>query len=297
MAARRGGFLQFFDPLFNVDKFRTGLRDGTLTGIDFFAKQVLPLVHALKSDDKFSTLRILKKYHPTLSDKEVHQNLLTIEEIRNVQKSVQSMFSLWDNSADPVLIDVLKAVYKEKLFDIPEVFAPVLSTDEGPTIVLNPVTEDLENDRNPEVDAWRSALSVEFSQFEKYVHYISDKSRFGTHQGIRGLQFPRVMVVIADSEARGFMFSHDILLGAKDTTPKDKQRCLEGKDTIEDRTRRLFYVTCSRAQQSLAVIVYSKGITYLNYQNKYTCSLSVNLKFVHQIFHTSITFNQITVAA
>ncbi len=34
-----------------------------------------------------------------------------------------------------------------------------------------------------------------------------------------------------------------------------------GKDTSIDRTRRLFYVTCSRAEESLAVIYYSDDPT------------------------------------
>ena len=90
------------------------------------------------------------------------------------------------------------------------------------------------------------------------MKYISDRSPFGTHQGIKGLQFPRVMVILDDNEARGFMFSYEKLFGAKALTNTDEKNRLEGKDTSVDRTRRLFYVTCSRAQRSLAVIVYTK---------------------------------------
>ena len=60
------------------------------------------------------------------------------------------------------------------------------------------------------------------------------------------------------TKARGFMFSYEKLLGAKALTNTDEKNRLEGKDTSVDRTRRLFYVTCSRAQRSLAVIVYTK---------------------------------------
>ena len=97
-----------------------------------------------------------------------------------------------------------------------------------------------------------------FNQLEKYAECISDKSPFGTHQGIKGLQFPRVMVILDDNEARGFMFSYEKLLGAKALTNTDQKNRLEGKETSVDRTRRLFYVTCSRAQRSLAVIVRTK---------------------------------------
>ena len=95
-------------------------------------------------------------------------------------------------------------------------------------------------------------------QFEEYVKYISDETRFGTHQGIKGLQFPRVMVILDDEEARGFLFSYDKLFSAKEPTAGDKKNEAEGKETSIDRTRRLFYVTCSRAESSLAIVAYSK---------------------------------------
>ena len=159
---------------------------------------------------------------------------------------------------DPVLLDVLRAIDHEDLFGIPDVFAPILSDTDGQGEEVESVPADADNDSNPEVDAWRKALSVPFSQLQAYVKYISDRSPFGTHQGIKGLQFPRVMVILDDNEARGFMFSYEKLLGAKALTNTDEKNRLEGKDTSVDRTRRLFYVTCSRAQRSLAVIVYTK---------------------------------------
>jgi DNA helicase-2/ATP-dependent DNA helicase PcrA len=53
------------------------------------------------------------------------------------------------------------------------------------------------------------------------------------------------------------MFSYDKLFGAKAPTSTDQKNAQEGKETSIDRTRRLFYVTCSRAQSSLAVVVYT----------------------------------------
>jgi len=63
--------------------------------------------------------------------------------------------------------------------------------------------------------------------------------------------------VIDDQEARGFLFSYEKLFGAKAKSDTDAKNEAEGKETTVDRTRRLFYVTCSRAEQSLAVAAYS----------------------------------------
>ena len=258
MAARRGGFDGFFEPLYKVDNFRTGLLDGTLSGIAFFAQQVLPLVQALQSEDRFAVARVVKDHSPIVSPARLSGSTTSLEEICKARRSVESMYSQWNDGADPVLLDVLRVIDHEDLFGIPDVFAPILSDTDGQGEEVESVPADAENDRNPEVDAWRKALSVPFSQLQAYVKYISDRSPFGTHQGIKGLQFPRVMVILDDNEARGFMFSYEKLLGAKALTNTDEKNRLEGKDTSVDRTRRLFYVTCSRVQRSLAVIVYTK---------------------------------------
>ena len=258
MAAHRGGFDRFFEPLYRIGKFKTGLLDGTLNGVAFFAQHVLPLVQAMRSKDRFAVARVVKDHSPIMSPERLSESTTSITEIRKAGNSVETLYSLWDDGADPVLLDVLKMIDDKDLFDIPDVFAPILSnTDvQGEEIEASPA--DTGDDRNPTVDAWRAALSVPFSQFEAYAEYISDRSPFGTHQGIKGLQFPRVMVILDDNEARGFMFSYEKLLGAKALTNTDEKNRLEGKDTSVDRTRRLFYVTCSRAQRSLAVIVYTK---------------------------------------
>ena len=258
MAARRGGFDGFFEPLYKVNSFKTGLLDGTLSGIAFFAQQVLPLVQAIQSEDRFAVARVVKDHSPIMAPERLRGSATSLEEIRKAGRSVESVFSLWNDGADPVLLDVLRVVGQEGLFGIPVVFAPILSDTDGQGEEAEPVPGDAGDDNNPEIDAWRKALAVPFSQFEAYAEYLFDRSPFGTHQGIKGLEFPRVMVILDDHEARGFMFSYEKLLGAKALTNTDEKNLLEGKDTSVDRTRRLFYVTCSRAQRSLAVIVYTR---------------------------------------
>ena len=257
MAARRGGFDGFFEPLFRVHHFKTGLLDGTLSGIAFFKQQVLPLVQALQSDDSFAAARVVKDHSPVVSPERLSGSTSPFKEIGKGKTSVSALYSLWNDGSDPILLDVVRKIDHGGLFNIPDIFSPILSDAEAQEEV-ELVSADQEADYNPEVDAWRKALSVPFSQLQSYVKYISDRSSFGTHQGIKGLQFPRVMVILDDNEARGFMFSYEKLLGAKALSTTDRENHLRGKDTSVDRTRRLFYVTCSRAERSLAVIVYTK---------------------------------------
>lgn len=65
------------------------------------------------------------------------------------------------------------------------------------------------------------------------------------------------MVIIDNSEAKGFMFSYDKLFGVKDLSDTDKKNLSDGKETTIERTKRLFYVTCTRAKKSLAVVMYT----------------------------------------
>ncbi len=71
----------------------------------------------------------------------------------------------------------------------------------------------------------------------------------------------RVVVVIDDAEAEGFTtFSYDKLFGLKEKSDTDLRNERDGKETTIDRTRRLFYVTCSRAEDGLAIIYYTDDI-------------------------------------
>ena len=53
------------------------------------------------------------------------------------------------------------------------------------------------------------------------------------------------------------MFSYEKLLGVKPASDSDIKNQREGKDDSLARTRRLLYVTCSRAEESLAIVVYT----------------------------------------
>ena len=93
-----------------------------------------------------------------------------------------------------------------------------------------------------------------------YKNYITGKAEFGTHQGVKGLEFPRVMVILDDKSSKGFLFSYEKLFGVKEKTATDIKNERERKDTSISRTNRLFYVACTRAMNSLAVLMYTENV-------------------------------------
>ncbi|MCO7229394.1 ATP-dependent helicase [Halomonas sp. CnH100-B] len=249
MAAQRGGFSSFFSALY-VDKLKTGLIDGTLSSITLFSQRVLPLINSLEINNQFAVSRMLSNHSPLMIKEKFENSENPKAEIKKAKEAVDALYSLWENDSDPTLQSILKEIYRSGIFELPDSLATIAGRQEKDF-------ELFEDDVDPIIDAWDKALASHFSEFKEYVYYISDKSRFGTHQGIKGLEFPRVIVVLDDEDAGGNFFSYEKLFGVKAPTKSDIENQEKGKETSIDRTRRLFYVTCSRAEESLAIIAYT----------------------------------------
>lgn len=255
MAASRMGFSNFFAPLYSVDKLKTGLLDGSSSSVNLFTKIILPLYRAYVKKNKFAIANIVKQ-HSHLVDKQTLQNNDNkLELLHTVNGKVNELLSLWNEDDHPLLIEILKKIQETNLFKIPSVLKVVLKRADVNSDV------EIEDDETSEDDdvlkAWEESLKANFDEIIKYNEYINEESKFGTHQGVKGLEFERVMVIIDDEESKGFMFSYDKLFGLKPLTSTDKKNLDEGKETGIDRTMRLFYVACSRAKESLAIVAYT----------------------------------------
>lgn len=259
MAARRMGFTDFFEPLHKEDKLKTGILDGTLSGANFFTKIILPLVEAKIKKDDFTIANIVKKESLFFKKEELLKNTDQTNNIKDAKNALLNLFKLWDNDSDPLLIDILQNIFRSKLFPIPNSLITIASrTDNEQKIAtIEGNNSEKEEDADKIINAWDLALSSPFSQIKQYNIYISEESKFGTHQGVKGLEFLRVMVILDDEESRGNGFSYDKLFGTKGLSDADKKSIKENKETGIDKTRRLFYVACSRAKESLAIIAYT----------------------------------------
>jgi DNA helicase-2/ATP-dependent DNA helicase PcrA len=259
MAARRLGFVELFQPLYEAGggALQTSLREGTLPGLKLFSDLVSPLRMACERGDEFVKAAIVRQNSPLLKQlvnktKADSAQMFAVEKARN---AVDRLFQLWDKGNDPSLKAVLQSLISSGLFEIPDSLRAWAAASEGAAALSG---QSQSGDPVDElVAAWNSALSAPFSQVERYASYVGGTAPFATHQGIKGLEFPRVVVVMDDTEARGFMFSYEKLFGAVPKSDTDVKNEQEGKETSLDRTRRLLYVTCSRAERSLALVAYS----------------------------------------
>jgi DNA helicase-2/ATP-dependent DNA helicase PcrA len=256
MAAKRMGFYQLFMSLYEIEQLRTALLDGSLPGITFFSHLILPLIRAKQNNEEFEVARIVKQYSLLFEKRALKSKAAQLEEIKIANNGVLSLLSLWDNGKVPTLIEILRNVAISNLFPIPDSLLP--AAVRSASISIKVVDDDVEEEEQDNIiNAWDKALAASFTEMAAYTEYVSDKAKFGTHQGVKGLEFPRVMVILDDEDARGFLFSYEKMLGAKGQTEADRKNIAEGKDTSINRTLRLFYVACSRAQKSLAIIAYT----------------------------------------
>ncbi|VWB85266.1 pathogenesis-like protein [Burkholderia seminalis] len=69
------------------------------------------------------------------------------------------------------------------------------------------------------------------------------------------------MVVMDDKVANGNQISYDKIFGGSKLSSRDWENVDSGKETTIDRSLRLLYVTCSRAQESLALVLWSSDPT------------------------------------
>jgi DNA helicase II / ATP-dependent DNA helicase PcrA len=239
MAALRMGFDDLLAALYPVTQFRTALLDGSLPLVNFFSNLILPLWDA--KDDKFAIARIIRAASPLASASALKDADDQFEQLAKAQDGVDALVGLLDGNPAVTFRAVVQNVAETGLFPVPDHLKIALA---GADIEAD--DEDGEEERTGRDKGIAAFLAAPFGQVRAYAKYVGGKARFGTHQGVKGLEFPRVMVIMDDHEARGFLFKYDKLFGDG------------AEDNQTASTRRLFYVTCSRAVRSLALVAYAE---------------------------------------
>ena len=245
MAASRLGFKNFYESLHNVSSYRQGLMDGSLSVVGVLTHILLPLHQADLNNNPFEKAKIVKENALIFKEKDF---VLTNELLQELQASVDSLSACW-SGRDPSCCELLRIVYEKNIFSLSKDIEQMLE---------NPPSEGDEDFQK--IFNLSAALNSPFSEVERYWEYINGQASFDTHQGVKGLEFERVMVIIDDNAARSNIFSYDKLFGLQPRSDTDIKNESEGKDSSLDRTRRLLYVTCSRAMDSLAIVYYTDDV-------------------------------------
>lgn len=88
---------------------------------------------------------------------------------------------------------------------------------------------------------YNRVAKVAFSEFQNLYYYLEGFTSFSTQHKTKGLEYDNVLVVLDDGNWSNYDFNY--LFG-------DRQ----DKTKIVDRTRKLFYVCCTRAKENLAIL-------------------------------------------
>ena len=268
MAASRGGFLQMFRALDRDSRLSTGLRTGELAGLRLFTERVAPLITAAHANNAFAVMAHLRATSPLLRRSAIAEMSTSEDPLQPIRAGVDALLSLDTEGPDTTFLTVLQCVEEHRLFEIPAVLQPFVGNESKPeSAEPGSINEDAElneeeapAEASPEsLEAWRAFLETPYNQAVPFAEYVSDRGPFGTHQGVKGLEFDRVLVILDDSDARGFLFSYDKLFEAKPLSDTDRKHLAEGTEGGITRTRRLLYVTCTRAKKSLALVAYTEA--------------------------------------
>ncbi|MGG2400137.1 UvrD-helicase domain-containing protein [Pseudomonas sp. SH1-B] len=251
MAAIRLGFPNLYAALNDraPSSIKDGLKDGTTWPLRPFLSYLLPLAIAVRDDRQFDVMTLLRAECPLLNSAGLagaHAPVL----LRELQASVLELSRLI-LAGDVALREVVTFASNAELLQLDEAWTKYLDADQ----------EALAADSDPEVPHVTEFLSCRVDELIGYNHYLEDLSPFATQQGVKGAEFERVLVLIDDEEGQGQRhFSYSKYFDLAPLSDTDQENIANGNDSVVDRTRRLFYVCCSRATRDLAVVMFVQDI-------------------------------------
>ena len=243
MAAVRLDFKDFYELFARLPKYQMSFLQGEMTDMTFFSNLIFPLVSMLKENDGIGVLNLLKKDSPLLEavpDRDYPEMLGKIKKVLDELRN--------SNVEEMKVSEIIEFVQRNMLFAIPGHLK----------LALNSKEEEIDKD-DKESLAWVRALQLPLRQFKAYDDYVHERTPYATHQGVKGLEFPRVLVLIDEEAAKGNMFSYEKLFNVAPLSQTDIKNKEMGKENSIDRTNRLFYVTCTRAKESLAILMYTSN--------------------------------------
>ncbi|MFF3409628.1 UvrD-helicase domain-containing protein [Streptomyces sp. NPDC002742] len=248
MVAKRMGFAQLYAAFHDSGSkgFKEAFDEGDAWPLKPFEDVILPIC-AADGVDSPSVIAVLRDqnggvFDVDASDRDVKKTLTlargAVTDLRKIMKeggsgSVGKALRL-AVSAGLVAPDPRLSVYLE-----PE--------GKHSEIVLTSETKEA-------LDAF---TACDVSELAAYFQYIRQESPYSTQHGTKGAEFSKVIVVLDDEEGKYSLYSYEKLLGIKELSETDKKNLAAGKDSVLERTRRLLYVSVSRAVDSLAVVVFA----------------------------------------
>ena len=263
LVATRGSFLDAYSAMVLLDPNSaaptgSGENKGP-TPVQMLLDELAQLEACMSVDgavDEFKVTEVFQRFG-RLEDMPCHE----AERATRVEEMLQAISAFAAASANPeaTVEQVLTPVLGANLFEVDHRLSEAFA-DKSPA-PPTPARGEEESKKDRMRRGWCALFSTPWSQLQKYRTYLAGNSVLATHQVVKGSEFLHVMVVMDDKLAGGNQISYDKIFGGVQLSTSDRNNVKGGKETTIDRTLRLLYVTCSRAQESLALVLWSSDPT------------------------------------
>jgi len=250
MAAKRLGFENIFDSFrpSHVPALAESFSNGTSWALHPIQNFVVPITTAHNNTDKFGIIELLRQHCPQLTKEELEKRKITSKVLQTFSKNVEELSSIMKIESNTIRT-VIDYLYQHRLITLDERILYALGLQQDTAVDQN----------NAVQHALLKYFDCSVSEMHGYMRYINEESPYSTQQSIKGAEFERVMVILDDEEGiNSTQISYEKLFGIKVLSDTDKDHITKGNDSVLDRTRRLFYVCCSRARKDLAVLLFVK---------------------------------------
>ena len=173
--------------------------------------------HLFKIQTNIS-LYINKQYNEFLRVTDYKQ-IHTIKEKRELKQNIESLIEVGDKTIE----DVINDAHRKGICLIDEKLEKFLQEEE---YIYNQVK------------------NVKYAEFQKLYVYLEGQTPFSTQHKTKGAEFDNVLVILDNGKWNDYNFEYLF------TNRTDKQSVLE-------RTQKIFYVCCTRAKENLAVFYHN----------------------------------------
>lgn len=266
MAANRLGFGSIYASLNDKapESISAGFSDGSSWPVQSFLKFILPLASAIQKGGEFEAMQLLRDLCPLLQ-REALKGVDVGSRLKSLRLDSARLSEMMQSNSTSTVREVLAHVQNTRLFQLNSKLLSYMNVQPAsPAEVETPAPQDNPEDADElsrEIEALDAFLACPAVEFWGYQTYINDESPFSTQHGIKGAEFDRVVVVIDDEEGAGHrQFSYEKFFGIRSLSENERKNLAENKETSIERTRRLFYVCCTRARKDLAVVMFAPNV-------------------------------------
>ncbi len=245
MIARRLGFSKLnklFTGTYASSRAKNEYESGDHFLLRPFLSAIWPLLAANKRGKSRLVIDLLRRNSPTFNTSGSNSERSLREMVELSKTLVSELNDWWDSGT---IRNVLDYCHENELVRLPD-----------------RVVEHLDRDaRDEEYDAdvygeekgdWLcdEFFAMESAELQAYCDFIQENTAYSTQHGVKGEEYPDVLVVFDDIEAAWNNYSFTKLL-----TPKTSGQPTEGQF---ERSRRLAYVCFSRAEVNLRILLFTQ---------------------------------------